>query len=130
MSLMGNAMPSCRVAVPGFPGRSSIEENRQPKEALMMTIESRDTACDRSVAPGKCELAIEARFILSAMETAEPMAVERRRGARVRYRVEATLRLASDHPDDPPRLVYTRDLTAHELGFISPVPLPLGSGAT
>jgi hypothetical protein len=64
------------------------------------------------------------------MEAAETPEVERRRATRVRYRVEATLRLASGQPYDSPRLVYTRDLTAQGLGLISPVPLPLGSAAT
>ncbi len=72
---------------------------------------------------------LEARFILSAMEAAEPHAAERRNSPRIRYRVEATLRLDTDRPEDPPRRVYTRDLTPHGLGFIEPVPLPLGSGA-
>jgi len=94
-----------------------------------MIIGTHDTACDQSVEPGKRELAIEARFILSAMEAAGPLPAERRAAPRVRYRVEAMLRLATDGPEDPPRPVYTRDLTPHGLGFISPAALPLGTPA-
>jgi len=94
-----------------------------------MIIDNLDTTCDQLAPPGKRELAIEAQFILSAMDAAAPPAVERRRAPRVCYRVEATLHISADDPEGPPRLIYTRDLSPQGLGFISPVPFPLGAGA-
>jgi hypothetical protein len=91
-----------------------------------MITRNDDTVCDQSVGLDERDLADEAQFIISAMEAADPPAGERRSVSRVRYRVEATLRLVSDCPDDAPRPVYTRDLTPRGLGFISPAPIPLG----
>jgi len=95
-----------------------------------MLIEAPDNVCDDPASPGKRDPAIEAKFILSALDAAGPLAVERRSACRVRYRVEAVLRLNIDLPQDVPRRVYTRDLTPSGLGFISPVWFPLSCGGT
>jgi len=94
-----------------------------------MITASHDIFCDEQAGPDQRELEAEARFILSALEAAGPVTVEGRGTCRVRYRVEAKLRLVTDPPQDPPRRVYTRDITPHSLGFISPVAVPLGSNA-
>jgi hypothetical protein len=44
--------------------------------------------------------------------------------------VRAVLRLFSDGPDVPPWVVYTRDVHARGLGFVSPHRLPLGYGGS
>src|SRR5690348_9203473 len=55
----------------------------------------------------------QAWFILSAMETADAGAVDRRLAGRLSYRVEALLALAIDRPGDDPRRIYTRDISPH-----------------
>ena len=72
----------------------------------------------------------EVDLILSAMESgrhsAEPD--ERRALARVPHRVRGRLKLFSDTPDVPRRVIYTRDVHARGLGFITAQRLPLGHG--
>ena len=72
----------------------------------------------------------EVDLILSAMESgrhwAEPD--ERRALVRIPHRVQGRLRLFSDTPHVPPRVIYTRDAHARGLGFITPHRLPLGHG--
>ena len=53
---------------------------------------------------------------------------DRRRSKRVSYRVRGRLRLFSDAPGDEGRVIYTRDIHARGLGFITPHRLPLGHG--
>lgn len=53
---------------------------------------------------------------------------DRRRGKRASYRVRGRLRLFSDAPGDEGRIIYTRDIHARGLGFITPHRLPLGHG--
>lgn len=83
--------------------------------------------------PGQVEL------ILSALETGLHRAggpagsiaapdEERRLARRTPYRVRAWLRLFSDGRDAPPRPLFTRDVGARGLGFITPQRLPLGYG--
>ena len=67
-------------------------------------------------------------LILSALETGQHPAHERRTSRRARYRVRTRLRLFSDPPLASPWIVYTRDIHARGLGFISPNRLPLGYG--
>ena len=71
-----------------------------------------------------------AELILSAMESGSHGAAtdNRRALVRVPHRVKAELHLFSDAAHDDPRVVYTRDVHARGLGFISPRPLPLGHG--
>ena len=52
----------------------------------------------------------------------------RRVAPRRRYRVKASLHLFSDAPETAPWQIYTRDIHARGLGFITPHRLPLGHG--
>jgi hypothetical protein len=71
----------------------------------------------------------EARLILSALEAGEATPGENRRGgSRTLYQVRASLRLFSDSDGSPPWRLYTRDVTARSVGFITPHRLPLGYG--
>ncbi len=78
----------------------------------------------------------QVELILSAIEagrhgseqTGPTLAGERRRTKRVSYRVRGRLRLFSDAPGDEGRVIYTRDIHARGLGFITPHRLPLGHG--
>jgi len=94
----------------------------------MITL-SHNPASDRAVGLGNCALAVEAQFILSALEAAGPLELERRARCRVRYRVEAGLQLLADDADEAPRRIYTRDMTPLGIGFVTHDPLPLGAGA-
>ena len=73
-------------------------------------------------------LPAEAELILSALETGQFAKRERRCAARASYRVQATLRLFSDQPGTPPSTLYTRDVNARGLGFITQNRLALGHG--
>jgi hypothetical protein len=73
------------------------------------------------------ELAAEVELILSAME-AGLKHDDRRRHPRLRYRVEADLRLFSDADGAGAWKLYTRDVSARGLGFITRERLPLGYG--
>jgi hypothetical protein len=75
----------------------------------------------------------QAELVLSAIEagqhrTGYDPAQERRVGRRASFRVRAQLRLFSDNPGEPGRVIYTRDIHARGLGFITPHRLPLGHG--
>jgi hypothetical protein len=72
----------------------------------------------------------EVELILSAMETGEHHVSNRRAHRRHPYRVQGGLRLFSDPPFSSPWLLYTRDVHARGLGFISPHRLPLGYGGS
>ena len=54
--------------------------------------------------------------------------VDRRLRSRTPYRVRAELKLFSDAADAPPWVVYTRDIDAKGVGFITAHRLPLGYG--
>ena len=75
----------------------------------------------------------QAELVLSAIEAGQHragpvLATERRQGKRASFRVRAQLRLYSDNPGEPGRVIYTRDIHARGLGFITPHRLPLGHG--
>jgi len=70
----------------------------------------------------------EVDLILSAMEAAEGVPPERREHDRLPYRTRAQLRLFSDAAGIDPWTLYTRDVNARGLGFITPHRLPLGYG--
>jgi len=70
----------------------------------------------------------QVELILSALETGQFSRANRREARRNPYRVKAMLRLFSDPPLSSPWLLYTRDVHAKGLGFISPHRLPLGYG--
>lgn len=76
----------------------------------------------------------QAELVLSALEAGQfgPVragaAANRRALPRRPYRVRAALRLFSDADQTPPRPLFTRDIHARGLGFITPHRLPLGHG--
>jgi hypothetical protein len=69
----------------------------------------------------------ESALILSALETAGANH-ERRKLRRLAYRVKATLRLMTDAEQADERTLYTRDVNARSLGFLTQHCLPLGYG--
>jgi hypothetical protein len=73
-----------------------------------------------------------AELILSALESGAHQAggrgSNRRALSRIPHRVRGRLRLFSDAADSPPREIYTRDVHARGMGFITPHRLPLGHG--
>jgi hypothetical protein len=83
-------------------------------------------ASDDSSVPAGVPPQVE--LILSAIETGRHRPDERRQTRRTRYRVRGRLRLFSDGPDGSPWTVYTRDVHARGLGFVTPHRLPLGYG--
>ena len=78
-------------------------------------------------APGAEEWSSEVDLILSALE-AGGVPEERRRAERLRYRVQAALRLFSDPPGADAWTLFTRDVNTKGLGFITRHRLPLGYG--
>jgi hypothetical protein len=70
----------------------------------------------------------EVELIMSAMEAAGRFAVQRRALRRIPWRVQASLRLHVDPPGHALRVIYTRDVHARSLGFITSQRLPLGYG--
>jgi hypothetical protein len=75
----------------------------------------------------------QAELVLSAIEAGQhrmgyDAGRERRTSRRASFRVRAQLRLYSDNPGEPGRVIYTRDIHARGLGFITPHRLPLGHG--
>jgi hypothetical protein len=69
----------------------------------------------------------ESALILSALEMAGGND-ERRHMRRFSYRVKALLRLLSDTEQAEEKLLYTRDVNARSLGFLTQSCLPLGYG--
>jgi hypothetical protein len=72
----------------------------------------------------------EVDLIISALEAAGDAHDNRRQHPRRPYRVMADLRLFSDPQTFAPWRLYTRDVSARGLGFITPHRLPLGYGGT
>ena len=72
----------------------------------------------------------EVEMILSALEAGVTQPDNRRKHPRMPYRVLADLRLFSDAPGTPPWRIYTRDVSARGVGFITAHRLPLGYGGT
>jgi len=69
----------------------------------------------------------EVSLILSALEAGQ-WHTERRGWRRTRYHVKAALRLLTDSPDADEKCLYTRNVGARGLGFLTPHRLPLGYG--
>lgn len=88
---------------------------------LQIEEESVDASPPAAVPP-------QVELILSALETGRHRADDQREGRRQRYRVRGRLRLFSDAPHVKPWTVYTRDVDARGLGFVTPHRLPLGYG--
>jgi hypothetical protein len=73
----------------------------------------------------------EVDLIISALEAGAVADFDnRRRHQRMSYRVPAELRLFSDIAGAPPWRLYTRDVSARGVGFVTPHRLPLGYGGT
>lgn len=70
----------------------------------------------------------QVEMILSAIETGQHGARNRRAARRNSYRVRARLRLFSDPPLASPWMLYTRDIHSRGLGFLTSHRLPLGYG--
>jgi len=71
----------------------------------------------------------EVHLIISAMEAAGAAHRSERRGpTRWPFRVRAHLYLFSDTPGTSPWTIYTRDVNARGLGFVTTLPLPLSHG--
>lgn len=70
----------------------------------------------------------EVDLIISAMDAARTGKGDRRLLARLPYRVRAELELYSAGVDDPPIVLYTRDVDPRGIGFITATRLPLGYG--
>ena len=70
----------------------------------------------------------EVEMILSALEAAGGGHDDRRQHPRMLYRAIAELRLFSDPAGTAPYTLYTRDVSARGIGFITPHQLPLGYG--
>ncbi len=69
----------------------------------------------------------EVDLILSAMDAAKrPDTHDRRQAVRRSHRVRADLRLFAHDPLNPPIALYTRDVSATGVGFITKDRLPLG----
>ena len=72
----------------------------------------------------------EVDLIISALEAAGEHHDNRRQYARMPYRIMADLRLFSDPAGIAPWRLYTRDVSARGLGFVTPHRLPLGYGGS
>jgi hypothetical protein len=70
----------------------------------------------------------EVELILSALEAGAGQYDNRRRHPRMRYRALAELRLFSDATGTPAWTLYTRDVSARGVGFVTRHRLPLGYG--
>ena len=70
----------------------------------------------------------EVDLIISALEAAGEPHDNRRKHPRMPYRVMADLRLFADPSGIAPWRLYTRDVSARGLGFVTPHRLPLGYG--
>ena len=70
----------------------------------------------------------QVEMIISSLEAASLKALDRRQLARFSYRVLAKLELFSDEPGAQPWMLYTRDVNARGIGFVSAKRVPLGHG--
>ena len=95
--------------------------------AMMQTPSGANPAVEAAVAAGDAWPA-EVELILSALEAAGAAPDNRRRHPRMSYRTIAELRLFSDPPATPAWRLYTRDVSARGVGFITAHRLPLGYG--
>lgn len=93
---------------------------------MTLVTSTRETPRKASKGP---EWPAEADLIISALEAGRAGGrPDRRASSRVSYRVPAILRLFSDLPETDPWTLYTRDIDAKGVGFITRHRLPLGYG--
>jgi hypothetical protein len=85
---------------------------------------------DELATPTPAEWPAQVDLVLSALEAGRFASGHRdRRGSRrKRLRVTAWLRLFIDGPATPPWTLYSRDVHARGMGFVTPHRLPLGYG--
>jgi hypothetical protein len=99
---------------------------------MMLTPEGTNIVVDVSAAAGAATAQEnwppEVELILSALEAAGNAHDNRRQHPRMSYRTIAELRLFSDQSGTPAWRLYTRDVSARGVGFITPHRLPLGYG--
>jgi len=95
--------------------------------SAMMQTGGNDVLVDRAVAATETWPA-EVELILSALEAAGNPHDNRRQHPRMSYRTIAELRLFSDQSGTPSWRLYTRDVSARGVGFITAHRLPLGYG--
>lgn len=97
---------------------------KQARELSGVLLDELAEAPKPHVWPAQVEL------VISALEAGQFAGTQRdRRAARRKpLRVVAMLRLFSDAPSSPPWTLYTRDVYARGLGFITAHRLPLGYG--
>lgn len=77
--------------------------------------------------PAAAEWSAEVDMILSAMDAAAARPNDDRRAVqRLTRRAKADLRLYAQNPLDPPIELFTRDVSATGIGFITKERLPLG----
>lgn len=109
-------------------GRDSLDHARSASGGAAATV----VECEPTLDLDRTDWPAQVDLILSALETGQhgkPSAGSERRNLRRRhYRVRAALRLFSDGSDTPAHPVFTRDVHARGLGFITPHRLPLGHG--
>jgi hypothetical protein len=70
----------------------------------------------------------EVEFIISALEAGPRPIVDRQREPRLRHRVKGVLRLFSDAAGAATRVIYTRQVSAKGLGFVTDSSVPLSHG--
>jgi hypothetical protein len=102
-------------------GHTEFDRTCPPSDARRMPTEAPPSEAEALAWPAEADL------ILSAMEAAAP-ADDRRARERSSYRTRAELRLFSTMPLLDPTPLYSRDLHASGLGFITRERLPLGYG--
>jgi hypothetical protein len=91
--------------------------------AVLAEMTLADAADDDGEWPAQADL------ILSAIDAGRHAVPRDRRAVpRHKYRVQGWLRLFTDCPDTAARALYTRDINARGLAFITPHRLPLGYG--
>ncbi len=87
-----------------------------------MTAQMQETSSENSPAWHP-----QADMVLSALEAGSWLD-ERRQQVRTAYRARALLKLHTDGPAEPDRVLYTRDVSHRGIGFITQDRLPLGYG--
>src|SRR5262245_56203245 len=106
------------VAIPAPTRSSPLQVQLEPDAGATLTL----PAATPHGVPAEVEM------IMSAMEAGGRFNQQRRALRRVPWRAQANLRLFVVAPGHAPRVVYTRDIHARSLGFLSPERLPLGYG--
>ena len=86
------------------------------------------TECDEDVLTDAQAIPADVAMVMSALEAARGVQLERRLTRRVSYRSRTQIRLFRDGPDTQGRVLYTRDINRRGVGFVTEHRLPLGYG--